>query len=355
MKRYLKFFVLLALSFTLCINCVKAKTSINDLFQAGNSVSVDKKINGTTFLAGKDIKVNEKVDGIIFAAGESLKINSEEEYLFGAGNTIVLTNDVNKDLFLAAKEIDLKEINIKRDAYLVASEIDVDANVDRNLFVGGSVVTIKGIFNGNVYVSADKIVLDDNVKINGTLKYNEDATVTGLKDGILVKTYKDIDTKKNIKNIIIDIISSYIRIVLFAITLILMFGKYFDKLQKKCKTLTMNETVTICGKGFFILIGVPIISLILILTGLFTSVGVVSALVYGIFVYLSTILSAYLLMDKLNKKYFKKDMNNYYLTISGLLIIYILKPIPIIGGLVTFISIMFGLGILGNEVIELRK
>ena len=48
-------------------------------------------------------------------------------------------------------------------------------------------------------------------------------------------------------------------------------------------------------------------------------------------------------------------MNSYLLMIIGLFIIYVLSAIPYIGGFISFISLIFGLGIVGNIIIELKN
>ena len=355
MKKIIKYLIVLLLCVVFQINGVKAKSYINDLFQAGSNVKLNKKLSGTAFLAGNEIKVNEKVDGIVFAAGNNLKINSEEDYVFGAGSNIVLTNDINKDLFLAAESIEIRESNLKRDAYLMANEVSVNATVDRNIYIAASKVTLNGVYNGNITISADNIVLEKGVVINGQIKYNEKALIKGLDTGVKTKTYKTTEKKEVIKNNLVNLFNSYLHIMILSVIFIYLFENVFKKISKNTKDLTINKMITTCGKGFLILIGVPILAFMFLLSGLFVSVGAILGLVYGISVYISTIISAYIFMEKINDKYLKKDMNTYYLAIFGLLAIYILKLVPIIGGFISFVSLIFGLGITGNMIIEQKK
>ena len=355
MKKIIKGLLLLVLCLTLTINGVSAKSYISDLFQAGDKVIINKPIDGTAFIAGNEVKVDETIEGISFVAGNSVKINAIEEYIFAAGNDIVLTNDVNKDLFLAGASVEIKESNLKRDAYIAAEKIDINSTVDRNIYLYGTKVELNGTYNGNILVAANEITINENTVINGTLKYNEDAIIKGLNNSIKTKTYVNLEHKITIKDTIINIISSYIHIIVLAIVLIFISEKIFKKVLEQTKDLTVKDTFITCGKGFLILIGVPIIAMMLLFSGLFISVGVIGAIIYGILVYISKIFTAYILASKLDNKYFKKNMNSYLLVIIGLLVILLLGLIPIIGGLVTFISVIFGLGTIGNLIIELRK
>lgn len=353
MKKYFRCFIVTLMLVMLTFTTVNAKSSEKDLFQAGDKVSIDNKLDGTAFIAGNEIKVNNKIDGIGFVAGNKLTFNANQEYLFGAGNEIVIEKDVEKDLFLAANDIKVNG-NVLRDTYLAANTITINGNLNRDSYIYASEVTLKGTFNGNVTVYAANINIE-GAKITGTLKYNKDAEVDGLDNTIKTKTYNASSNKITFKEYIYAIVSKYVHITMLAIVLVFVCEKLFKKSLKQTEDLTAKKTAILCGKGFLILIGVPMIALMLLMTGIFSSVGVIGGIIYGILVYISNIFTAYTVAHKLDKKYFKKNMNSYILMIVGLFIIYVLSYIPYIGGFVSLLSLLFGLGISGNMIIEMKK
>lgn len=352
MKKYFKCFILTLVMIMISITTVNAKSS-KDLFQAGDKVSIEDKLDGTAFIAGNEIKVNNKIDGIGFVAGNKLTFNANQEYLFGAGNEIVIEKDVEKDLFLAANNIKVNG-NVLRDTYLAANTITINGNLNRNSYIYANEVTLKGTFNGNVTVYAANINIE-GAKITGTLKYNKDAVIDGLDKAIKTKTYNATTNKITFKEYIYTIVSKYVHITMLAIVLVFVCEKLFKKSLKQTEDLTAKKTAILCGKGFLILIGVPMVALMLLLTGIFSSVGVIGGIIYGILVYIANIFTAYTVSHKLDKKYFKKNMNSYILMIVGLFIIYVLSYIPYIGGFVSLLSLLFGLGISGNMIIEMKK
>ena len=131
--------------------------------------------------------------------------------------------------------------------------------------------------------------------------------------------------------------------------------KVFKKSLEQTKTLSPKTIVSLCGRGFLILIGVPIIVMMLLFSGLLVSVGIIGALVYIILIYVSNIFSAYFIAYELDKKYFKKKMNSYLLVIFGLFLIKIISIIPIIGPIVSLMTMLIGLGITGNMIIEIKN
>ncbi len=354
MKKNLRVLIVFLLCLTFSVKGVQARSYISELFQAGDKIKIEKELNGTSFIAGNEVDVNASINGIGFFAGNELNVNATQEYLFGVGNDISIKKDIEKDLFLAGTNIKIKDSNIKRDAYIAGETIEIDGNVDRNIYIYGNEVDLKGDYKGNVTVYAMSIKVDKSTNISGTLKYNKDANVTGINKNIKTKYYETTKTI-SFKEYLIKFISSYIHIAVVAIVLIFMFERFFKKSLNQTKEITLKNIIIICGKGFLILIGVPIIAMMLLFSGLFMSVGVIGGIIYGILLYIANIFTAYILANIIDKKYLKKNMNSYLLMIIGLLIIYVVSIIPIIGSLLSFISLIFGLGIAGNMIIELKK
>ena len=353
MKKILKLTAIFILCLTVTISKINAKSYITDLFQSGEIVIIVKELDGTAFILGENVKLNKKINGIGFIAGNKIDINSNQEYLFGLSTDINIKNDIEKDLFLFSSTVNINS-NIKRDAYIAGEDINLNGNVTRNIYIYGTDVNLNGTFNGNVTINSINITIDKDTKISGTLKYNKDANIKGLKDNIKVKTYEQTETL-SFKDYIINFINSYIHITLLGIVLVYILEKTFKKSLNQTKELSAKNILTLCGKGFLILVGVPIIVMILIFSGLFVSVGVVGGLIYGLLVYISNIFTAYSIAHYLDQFYLKKNMNSYLLVIIGLFIIYVISIIPVLGSLLSFLFMLLGLGITGNMIIELKK
>lgn len=351
MKKIVKYlFILLCL--TLTITGVQAKSYVRDLFQFDEKLKINEELDGTAFLAGTKVTVNESINGIGFIAGEEIEINKEQEYIFGAGLDTTLNANIKNDLFLFSEELNIKDITINRDAYLAGTKVNAEATINRNAYIYGTTVDIKGTIKGNLSVNATEINIDENAQIMGTLKYNEDAIVNGLNETITTKTYKNIENF-TFKDYIISFLSSYIHLTLLALVLVYLFIKPLKNIEKQVKDKKM--IISLLGKGFLMLIGIPIISLTFIMTDLLMSIGIVAIILYGIFIYISEIIVAYILAKYIDKKYIKKDLNNYVLIFLGIFIIKIISIIPFIGGFIYFIIMLLGLGIIGNMIIEAKN
>lgn len=353
MNKTLKYIFTFITCLMLSIIQIEAKSSGNDLFKLEEKVVVDKELDGTSFIAGDKVEINNTINGIGFIAGTDIKVNYKQKYMFGLGTKVNINEEIEKDLFLFASNINVNS-NILRDAYLAGETININEKVDRNIYVYATEINIKGTINGNITIYSPTINIDKNAKILGTLKYNDDATINGLNEAIKTKTYKTTTTL-TFKDYMTNFISTYIHIAILAITLVFISEKLLKKSLEQTKDITSKKFTIICGKGLLILIGIPIISIMLLFSGAFVSVGLISGIIYGILVYISNIFTAYFIANVLDKKYLKKNMNSYMLVIIGLFIIYVLKIIPIIGSLISFVSLSLGLGIIGNMIIEQKN
>lgn len=351
MRKIGKYILVIVLCMICSITLVKAKNYTKDLFQTGDNLKIEKELEGTSFLAGREVKINNKIKGIGFIAGEEIKINDVQEYLFLIGNNVDLDADIKNDLFVFGENVRVNK-SIKRDAYLAGTTIVLNGNVARNTYIYGTTVEIKGTIKGNININAVEIKIDKDAKILGTFKYNEDATIKGDIKNIETKTYK-LNKNYSISEYIISFITSFISITSVGLVLMYILKDIFKKSLKEIKN--KKYFISLLGKGFLILIGTPIISLTLLMTGLFTSLGTILIIIYGLLIYISEIFVAYILSNLINKKWLNKNINEYMLIIIGIFIVRVLSTIPIIGGFITFVVLLLGLGIIGNLIIQTKK
>jgi len=344
-RLYLLFIVLLT---AVCIP-VHAK----DNFYADDNISLKKDITSSSFVAGNNVEVTGKNDGISFVAGNNITVKNDRDYLFAAGNTINIDSVTTKDAFVAGSNITIDSSSI-RDLYVAGQKIVLNSEVSGNAYIGGEEVEINSTIKGNIKIAAETITLGENAKIEGTLLYPKESKLTKTDNSIVTKekTYKTEKTKKEdiIKDEIFSFVSSLASMILIGLLLLALNPKVFDKFTKPKKEI--SEILKISLIGFCSLIIVPIVGFILLLSTIGMGLSIICILLYGIMFYLSAIPTAYFLGNWLLKD---KVKNNYLLLLISLSTLYILRIIPFVGGLVTFISLIFGLGIYINLIIDNTK
>ncbi len=334
--------------FAININ-VNAKES---LYQFDNNLSVEDQFDGTVFFGGDTVFTNSQVNGAAFVAGNNVEVSGETEYGFMAGNSLKITGKVNNDLFAAGSNITINgKASIARDAYLAASTISIsNVTIGRDIKMTAATVTLSDVtIKGDVYISATTINLEDSVVIEGTLSYNENAVINGIKNNTInaVDTYEVQNTEaatlmSNFKDKLFGIISGFIILLI----MYLVFPNLFKKIDDKVEDNKVSNYFSKIGIGFIGLIMIPIISIVSICTVIGMPIGLVLLASYIMSLYLGTLITAYVVGNKLYTLGLKKEYNFYTVSFLGLAVMAALGLIPFVSGLVGFFGLLFGLGMI---------
>ena len=349
MENIKKLFILLIISSFLILPNVYAEDS-NYLNISNNTV---KTVNHSMFTAGDDVSTNNAVKGIDFTAGNNLNINGSSEYGMFAGNSINFKGMVTRDLFVAGNNIVIdSSANIARDLYVAGNTITISADIKGNIFLAASEVIIDSKeISGDVTLNSGKLTISDNTKINGTLKYNDNIEYSNTNASIKeIKTYHVEKSKDevipSISSILLGIVTSFL--VALAIYLLLPASyKVLDEVKK-------DKVFKTFGNGFLFLIAVPVISIILMISIVCMPLAIIALILYGIIIYLSSIISSVYFGRLIGNKVLKLD-NIYLQILIGVVITKLVKLIPVIGGLYSFVIVILGVGLVYNMLKKLQK
>lgn len=261
---------------------------------------------------------------------------------------------VTRDLFVAGNQIVIdSSANIARDLYVAGNTITISADIKGNIFLAASEVIIDSKeISGDVTLNSGKLTISDNTKIDGTLKYNDNIDYSNTNASIKeIKTYHVDEKSKDevipsISSILLGIVTSFL--VALAIYLLLPASyKVLDEVKK-------DKVFKTFGNGFLFLIAVPIISVILMISIVCIPLAIIALILYGIIIYLSSIISSVYFGRLIGNKVLK--LNNIYLQILiGVVITRLIRLIPIIGGLYSFVIVILGVGLVYNMMVKLHK
>lgn len=354
-----KFCILLAVILCMCTSAVFATDFLDmaplDVYpqdfpeNEGELEILSPKTNENIIMADTDVNVSGQANDLIILAGNNINSNASGLYSFIAGNTVNLSNVIEKDIFIAGKSISI-DGNVGRDAFLAGSDISINSNIGRNVQVFASTFRIgnNAVINGDINVFATNISIADGAVINGTVTYYDTATTnipSYVKTNIIKDTRADNDelkTNPSLTSKIQDrIFWSIANFVLFALTLLIAPG-LFKKVSDANRSGSVETYLKSLGFGFLLLFFVPLLAIILMITLIGMPFGFISLLLYVLLIIYSTVFVGYLIGDTI----FKDKMNNYLKGLIGIIIIEVLKIIPVIGGIVSFATVLISLGLL---------
>lgn len=328
-----------------------------EVAEVGDTVISEGEYDATRFIAGNKVTDTSKVDGLSLIAGNEIILEGTTTYGLYAGNSLNLKGIIEKDLFIAGNAINiLEDANVGRDAYVAGNAIKISATIGRNLNVGGMSVNLAGAkINGDVYIGADAIALDETTEITGKLTYNEDARVSGLDEAIVgsvetTKARKDVKVKKTnpVYDFIISSVAAYVVMLVFLLLL--------PRAQEKIDNLTYdsNHMFKYLATGLGVLFIVPIIAILGVFTVVLTPISIITLLVYGVSIYLAYLTSYYVVGHLITTKLIKKE--SMYLALAiGIVVVKLLLLIPIVGEFASIICLLYGLGLIFYFIISRGK
>ena len=292
------------------------------------TVNQEGEYNSIRFIGGNNVNNKATIDGISFGFGNNVASNGKVTYGVYAGNVININENVEKDLFVAGNNITISDgAVLGRDAFIAGSTINIYADVARDLRAGGSIVSLKGVtIGGDAIIDAERIVLDENTTITGKLSYPTNAEIQGLNlatiGSVETRIVEDVDIEETVG----------------------AFNTYIFVTWTKVEASEIFKTSM---KGLIVLIVVPVVVLFTLFTGLLTPVSLIVLSLYCICIYLSSLFAAYVIGYTIMLKGFKVKKDRYALSIMlGIALVRILCLIPIIGGLLSFILLIYGLGLI---------
>ncbi len=287
-----------------------------NLYTGGESVAIAGEIGGNVHAGGKNVELDGKVGGSGFLAGQNVIVTERSELSRGgylAGETVRSKGRVGKDLLFAAEKM------------------EISGNVERNVRGYGRQVAVSssGSVGGDLHVTVpaeDALEVDDGASIGGetTADIEEEHEhraflYPGFYFGVLAKT---------------------LAMLLIGFVLVALFPSLLPTAPESSR-----EVLRDMGIGFVVLIAAPVAMLLAALTIIGIPVAILLAMAYALLLFLSTLVVAYFAGKRLP---ISGESGGHVALRTGLtlLVILFVVEIPFVGGGLSFLIHIFGIGCL---------
>lgn len=316
----------------------------DDLYFAGNSITVDGIINGDLIAAGADIKVSGTINGGLIAAAGTVIINGNvTNDIRVAGGTVEIGGNVGDNVIVfAGNLISGKDASIGRDLTIGAGNAVIDGMVKGNINGGGGNVELTGTTKGNVTLDLDDdFKLSPGAKIEGNLEYTspKQAEISGIVTGKTTYMEKPVKEKETESRITGEILG-YLWLLLIGILFFVLAPQVSQKISENVPVNPLKNLLW----GILFLIVTPILAIILLITVIGLPVGLILLAVYIIEIYISRIFVGYWIGQYILKKLNREMRYKALVLASGLVVVVIGINLPILGTFIHFVIIIFGLG-----------
>ena len=321
-------------------NNVEQEIYNGDLYLFDNDIVMDKLVDGNVFAFGNNIKITGKINGSLFVCANNLTFDKEAyviQTIYACANNIYFNGAAN-ELYATCRLIDMS----------------YDSFIKRDIRIGAETFNFNGCAGRNVFVSANNFnfITTENAAalVYGDLTYTSNQELNLSKEFVQGNvTYKQYlaNEEASIGEIIIEkatqLCSSLLYVAIVFILAILLAPNFVEKASSY---IAVSSTSKSFGIGILTVVLAVVVSFSLLFSiiGIPVSFAIIALLV--LLLSISTAVTSICITYKLKEKF--EYSKNYltYLTLAGVIIvIWALKLIPYVGGVISFIVKMIGLGI----------
>lgn len=323
----------------------------NLYFQA-KSVTIEGQVWGDVIGVSPNLQINGQVKGDVLAIAQNINITGKVDGdLRIISNTTNISGNISKNInFLGESLVLTESSSAGQDILLASVNSEFNGKVAGNIHGTSNNVLIRGEVSKDINLTIDQT---KRKKYLNTLKIEEPAVVMGslnYKAGnnalITSENIKGEINKKdpnkaphetpNAGKIIYSILSAF----LMAILLHLLFKEKI----KNLKNIIINKNYKTIGYGAIILFLTPIASLIAMITVIGIPIAIIALIIWGIMLFLSTILVALAVGDYFFKLIKKEKLSWYLKALVGIILMTIICAVPFVGWFIKLIAALIGLG-----------
>lgn len=325
----------------------------NDLFEfADEDYEMSQWIDGNAYIiASENVKITGSINGTLF--------------ILAKGTVEITENAAIADaIYVCADKV--KVDGSVYDIYSISNEFELTENgyVSRDIKAGASNIKLIGTVYRDVYLEGDNIeVKDENAElfIGGNFTYSSQSEIEGLEE--IVQYGKiNFDKQEDEEEVLVvqDEIMDYIKSALTSIVYVLIIYGVFQLIAPKFTERTGKDLkekgivdFAIGLLSWVIMSVAAIASILILLIPIAYPITIIMWLAMIIMIYISSTVVSISILEIVKQKVEKirENKGRQIATLIGIAVcIWAVQQLPYIGGIIAFIIITTGLGLMVRNI-----
>jgi cytoskeletal protein CcmA (bactofilin family)/anti-sigma factor RsiW len=316
-----------------------------DLIVFAGTTRIDGDVDGDLIVWSRDITVNGHVKGDILAWGQEIRVNGPVDgNVRGWCQTLMLDSTVAKNVMTAANQVDLEDkSSVGGTVTAAGGNVELDGQIGGDLLAFTGYTQINGLLGQNAVIHANRLVIGPQAQIKGQAQYTgrrqaEVSPQARLGAPLQTTIFRGrnrliaVSAGRRIWREVLRWGASFV----FGTILLLLMPSFFLDIKKAC-----NRVLPSLGFGVLFLFATPIAALIVCITIVGLGVGLTSLLLWAIALYAAHIFVAAWVGERVLPA--AAGLGSLAL---GLLLLQAVEWVPYLGGWITFLVILWGVGAL---------
>lgn len=327
-------------------------TVAGDFVTAAGNVELGSNVEGDVYTAGGNVAIRREVNGEVLALGGNVALLSNvRDDLYAAGGSVQLDGEIGGDVKAAGGHLSLSpEANIEGRASLVGASIEVRGRIGKSLKAMGDVIRLGGEIRGDVDLTAREVEILPGAKIQGKLRYRSPQPAqidpTAIIEGGVSYLPMEIERGAATAGKVAGILGVVLALAGLALLGGLLLALFPNFVQAASRTLGSEPGKSLV-LGFALLVSLPVAVLLLFVTVIGIPIGLAVLLLYPLALLLGYLAVAFYAGDKgltLLRRGRASASARFTAFLFALILLALLTGIPLVGGLIAFLSVLSGLG-----------
>jgi hypothetical protein len=326
----------------------------DDLYVAAETVTIDGTVNGDLWAAANTITINGIVTGSVMAAGNKININGDVTHAVRAvGESININGSVGGDVLAGCGRLNIASTaGIGGDLLIGADVARIDGHIEGDIKGGGSEVTIRDAVGGNVELEVESLTILSTASIGGDLTYSS-AEEADIQSGAQIggaTTHNVPEVREDEAGMfpfapfsgLLAKLTSFLMAFIAGLILIFLAPRRLTSIVDAIGSRPGPSA----GWGALVVLVTPIAALLVCVTIIGISAGVIALALYGIGLYLAQIPVGLFIGRWIIGRFRAVESKGAMVgaLAVGLVILKLLSLIPYFGFVVGFVVALFGLG-----------
>jgi cytoskeletal protein CcmA (bactofilin family) len=329
------------------------ETIDDDLYVFGNNISILGTVRGDVIAVGQSVSVDGSINGDLIAAASTIAIRGQVGgSVRGAAVSIDLSGRVTEDLLAAGNDITIL-INgrVGRDAVVAGNTATFSGEVGRDVRASATTLKIDAPVGRDVVAQVDRLQLTDKAAVEGSLTYTSaNEAQIAVPGSVKGRTERTVPEPTGETTPVVEgpaaLALDWLRGLVGLLILGLLVVFFFPGFARRSGEALVRSPLVSLAVGALVLIGLPILAILFFIIGALIGGWWIGFVVLALFIVLIalSIPVASVGVGGALLRITQRPSPVWLALLVGLVVVLLVALVPILGGIVIFLALLFGMG-----------
>jgi cytoskeletal protein CcmA (bactofilin family) len=327
------------------------ETVDDDLFATGQTVTIAGRVTGDVYATGQTVVVTGTVDGDLLAAAQQVVVDGTVNgNVRAAGPVITVNGHVGHSVSGLAQQLNISSSGRVDGSLLAAAEtISTFGPVGRGITAGGGTLQLGGPVGGKVLIWAKNLSIGPNTRIAGDLAYRSETQAEIPSGSVAGRVQFDPIEREQPQTPLLNGLFDFGGLIwLFGSAIIGALAIIFaPRASARAVEIGRQQPLLTFGVGLLALCAVPLAAVLIGVTLVGIPLALAVAMLYWCGLLLAWPALGLVVGTELARRVQRGEpMPVLGALVVGLIVLHLVTHLPIVGGLVAWLGLAFGLGLI---------